>query len=138
MMTAVGWSLRFCARRRIIIKTARSGPGTGLPAGSYAEAIRDAAARKSAAETLAAVIAMAVESGPCEAAAITMRSAGDIVESVAYSSELILQADELQYELGEGPCLDAVWTNGVFVIPDLSADGRWPAVGTRCRGSWGE
>ena len=88
--------------------------------------LRDAAARKSPAETLAAVIAMAVESGPCEAASITMRSVGDIVESVAYSSELILQADELQYKLGEGPCLDAVWTNGVFVIPDLSADGRWP------------
>jgi len=48
------------------------------------------------------------------------------VESVAYSSDLILRADELQYELGESPCLDAVWTNGVFVIPDLAADGRWP------------
>jgi hypothetical protein len=55
-----------------------------------------------------------------------MRSAGDTVESVAYSSDLILRADELQYELGESPCLDAVWTNGVFVIPDLAADGRWP------------
>jgi len=108
------------------MQTARSGPGTGLPAGSYAEAIRDAAARKSPAETLAAVIAMAIESGPCEAASITMRSAGNTVESVAYSSDRILRADELQYELGEGPCLDAVWTNGVFVIEDLSADGRWP------------
>ena len=48
------------------------------------------------------------------------------MESVAYSSDLILRADELQYELGESPCLDAVWTNGVFVIPDLAADGRWP------------
>ena len=51
---------------------------------------------------------------------------GRAVESVAYSSELILRADQLQYELGEGPCLDAVWTDGVFVIPDLRADGRWP------------
>jgi hypothetical protein len=42
-----------------------------------------------------------------------MRSAGDTVESGAYSSNLILQADRLQYELGDGPCLDAVWTNGV-------------------------
>jgi GAF domain-containing protein len=48
------------------------------------------------------------------------------VESVAYSSDLILQADQLQYQLGEGPCLDAVWTDGVFVIPNLVADGRWP------------
>jgi GAF domain-containing protein len=113
-------------RKRIIAETARSGAGTGLPAGFYAEAVRDAAARKSPTERLAAVIAMAVESGPCDAASITLRSSGDTVESVAYSSDLILRADELQYELGEGPCFDAVWTDGVFVIQDLSADGRWP------------
>jgi GAF domain-containing protein len=105
--------------------TARSGSGTGLPAGVYAEAVRDAAARKSPGETLAAVIDMAVTSGLCDAASITMRT-GNTVESVAYSSDLILQADQLQYSLGEGPCLDAVWTDGVFVVPDLVADGRWP------------
>ena len=105
--------------------TARSGIGTGLPAGVYAEAVREAAARKTPAEALASVIEMAVSSGPCEAASITMRT-GQGVESVAYSSELILQADRLQYELGEGPCLDAVWTDRVFVVPNLIADGRWP------------
>jgi len=105
--------------------TARSGPGRGLPAGVYAEAVRQAATRKSPAEAAAAVIEMAVTSGPGEQASITMRT-GRSVESVAYSSDLILRADQLQYELGEGPCLDAVWTDGVFVVPDLLADGRWP------------
>ena len=105
--------------------TARSGTGNGLPAGVFAEAVREAVTRKSPAECLAAVIDMATASGVCEAASITMRT-GRAVESVAYSSDLILRADELQYELGESPCLDAVWTNGVFVIPDLAADGRWP------------
>jgi hypothetical protein len=107
------------------MNTARCGPGNGLPAGVYAEAVRQAATRKSPAETLAAVIDMAVTSGPGEQALITMRT-GRSVESVAYSSDLVLRADQLQYELGEGPCLDAVWANGVFVIPDLVADGRWP------------
>ncbi len=81
--------------------------------------------RKPPEEALRAVIDMATSSGLCEAASITMRT-GRAVESVAYSSELILQADQLQYELDQGPCLDAVWTDGVFVIPDLRADGRWP------------
>ena len=71
------------------------------------------------------VLDMAVTSGPAEQASITVRS-GRAVESIAYSSDLILRADQLQYELSEGPCLDAVWTDGVFVIPDLRADGRWP------------
>jgi GAF domain-containing protein len=90
-----------------------------------AEAVRAAAARKTTAEALAAVIAMAEANGPCEAASITMRS-GRTVESVAYSDDLILKADQLQYELHEGPCVDAVWTDGVFIVPDLRADGRWP------------
>jgi len=119
--------------------TARSGNGNGLPAGVLAEAVREAIARKSPAQSLAAVIEMATTSGLCEAASITMRT-GRAVESVAYSSDLILQADQLQYELDEGPCLDAVWTDGVFVVPDLHADGRWPrwapaAAGLGVRGS---
>jgi ANTAR domain/GAF domain len=109
----------------MVMVTARSGSGNDLPAGVFAEAVRDAATRKSPADALAAVIEMAVSSGPAEAASITMRT-GREVDSVAYSSELILQADRLQYDLGEGPCLDAVWTDGVFVVPDLIADGRWP------------
>lgn len=107
------------------METARSGKGTGLPAGEFAEAVRDAVTRKSPKDSLAAVIGMATASGLCDAASITMRT-GRAVESVAYSSDLILRADQLQYELGEGPCLDAVWTDGLFVVRHLVADGRWP------------
>ena len=84
--------------------------GTGVSAGALAEAIRSAVARKTPAEALAEVIGMAVNTGPCEAASITMCT-GNTVESVAYSGELIRQADALLYELGEGPCLDAVSVN---------------------------
>ena len=45
---------------------------------------------------------------------------------MACSDDRVLHADRLQYEFGEGPCLDAVWTNGVYLVPDLQADGRWP------------
>lgn len=109
----------------MIMGTARSGSGEGLEAWVFAEAVREAASRRSPAEALAAVIGMAVTSGPGEAASITLRTGQDL-ESVAYSNDLILRADQLQYELGEGPCLDAVWTDGIFVVPDIVADGRWP------------
>jgi hypothetical protein len=105
--------------------SARSGSGNGLPAGVYAEQVRAAITRKSPEDALASVIEMAVATGPADQASITMRT-GRSVESVAYSSDVILHADQLQYELDEGPCVDAVWTDGVFVIPDLRADGRWP------------
>jgi len=107
------------------MKARCSDTDTALSAGAIAEAVRGAAARGSSAESLAAVIEMAEVAGPCETASITMRT-GQTVESVAYSNDLVLRADCLQYDLGEGPCLDAARTDGVLVIPDLRADDRWP------------
>lgn len=34
--------------------------------------------------------------------------------------------DQLQYELQEGPCMDAVWEHDVIMSPDLAREGRWP------------
>ena len=36
-----------------------------------------------------------------------------------------LRADQLQYELGEGPCLDAVWEQDTFRIDDLTVEPRY-------------
>ena len=46
--------------------------------------------------------------------------------TIAGSGELPYQWDELQYEHGEGPCLDAIATNGVVLASDLRTDNRWP------------
>ena len=101
------------------------GPGD-LPAGPVAEAVREAVARSTPAEALRAVIDMAVHSGPGDAASITMLGPRRALDTVACSDERVRDVDHLQYALGEGPSLDAVWTNGVFIVPDLVADGRWP------------
>jgi GAF domain-containing protein len=100
--------------------------GSGLSASALAEAVRNAAARRTSAEALAAVIEMATSTAPCDGASITMKGLNRALSTVASSSELINQADQLQYQLNEGPCLDAVWANGLFVIPHLIDDGRWP------------
>lgn len=41
------------------------------------------------------------------------------------------ECDDLQYELGHGPCVDAVLEKGVFVSGEVSADARWPDWGAR-------
>ena len=119
MVVTVVWSLMFYGSARDE-HGHRSQRSRDRVAGMFAEALRDAVTRKTTVQALAAVIEMAVTSGPTEAASITVRT-GRAVESVAYSNDLILKADQLQYELDEGPCLDAVWTDGVFVVPDLRA-----------------
>jgi hypothetical protein len=108
-------------------ETAAYGGGpVDLPTGEVAEAVRAAVTQRSPDESLQTVIEMAVECGPCDAASITMLGPGGVPETIAYSDDRVLKSDQLQYQLGEGPCLDAVWTNGMFVIPDVPADGRWP------------
>lgn len=49
------------------------------------------------------------------------------VETAAASDEAARAADELQYELGEGPCLQAIEEDVVVRVPDVERDERWPA-----------
>ncbi len=100
--------------------------GERLAASNLAEAVRRAATRRTAVDTLSTVIEMATESGPCDGASVTMLGKNRTLTTVASSDELINRADKLQYELHQGPCLDAVWTDGLFVVKDLQEDGRWP------------
>ena len=97
-----------------------------LSAETMAEAVRAAAAARSPEGSLRAVIDLAVRAAGCDGASITARGPGKAVETIAYSDDRILKADELQYELGEGPCLDAVRSEGVFLVRDLGRDDRWP------------
>ena len=47
------------------------------------------------------------------------------VETPVYTDDRALRADQLQYELGVGPCLDAVWEQDTFHIPDMTAEPRY-------------
>ncbi len=48
------------------------------------------------------------------------------VETPASSDDRASQADRLQYELEEGPCLDAIWEHETFQIDDMTAEERHP------------
>ena len=50
------------------------------------------------------------------------------VETPVYTDDRALRADQLQYELGQGPCLDAVWEQDTFHIQDMTTEplyGDW-------------
>jgi GAF domain-containing protein len=44
----------------------------------------------------------------------------------AYTGRLALDADELQYERGYGPCMDAGRTGTVLLVDDTRSETRWP------------
>jgi hypothetical protein len=65
-----------------------------------------------------------------EYASVSQRR-GDAFVTVARTDPAADDADRLQYELGEGPCVDAATDGGVFHTGDLAADPRWRRFGPR-------
>jgi GAF domain-containing protein len=68
---------------------------------------------------------------PCDHAGITLRTRRHGVRTVASTSELAEECDQLQYTLDEGPCLQAVWDDDSYLAVDLAHDARWPTWGPR-------
>ena len=78
-------------------------------------------------ETLGAITRTAVRTLPeVQEASISVLHADGRLDTVAPTKPLLYDLDAAQYELDEGPCLDAS-EEGVHVIsPDLRADPRYP------------
>ncbi|MGW5669218.1 GAF and ANTAR domain-containing protein [Micromonospora sp. NPDC003776] len=53
--------------------------------------------------------------------------------TAAHTGDLALTLDEWQYAQGRGPCLDAATTGTVMLVPDMSAESRWPEWADRAR-----
>ena len=85
----------------------------------------------SPAEALDALTAIGVQVVPgCEYAAVTRGARGQF-ETVAATDDVARQVDAIQYDLGTGPCVDAILDDTIFRTGDLRADGRWPVFGRR-------
>lgn len=48
------------------------------------------------------------------------------VDSACVTDDLVLKADALQLEAGDGPCLEAIEERDNFIICDTSTETRWP------------
>ena len=82
--------------------------------------------------TLEAVVKRAVDVVPgCEMAGVSLRRKRKRVETVAATDDRVHHCDALQYELSEGPCLDAIWQGDTYLANDLRHDQRWPSWGPR-------
>jgi GAF domain-containing protein len=60
-----------------------------------------------------------------EAASITLIR-GDKPFTAAYDGQMALDADELQYQRGYGPCMDAGRAGQIFLVDDMRTERRWP------------
>ncbi len=59
---------------------------------------------------------------------------GRRIEHKAASSDQVRRLDLLMQEVGQGPCLDAVWEQKTVRVTDLAAEERWPEFAARASG----
>src|SRR3954469_10992245 len=60
-----------------------------------------------------------------DAASITLIRGGKPF-TAAYDGQMAMDADELQYERGYGPCIDAGLAGQLLVVEDMKLEERWP------------
>jgi hypothetical protein len=88
-------------------------------------------------QALDRIVAAACETVPgADFASISVRHPDGKLETVAATDPVVVEADELQYALREGPCFDAVTVDAATYSRDLSQDSTWPHFGPRVA-EWG-
>jgi transcriptional regulator with GAF, ATPase, and Fis domain len=67
----------------------------------------------------------------CDHAAISVVHRRGAIETVGATDDVPHQVDAIQYEVGQGPCINAIAEHEVFLIDDLADDERWPPFSHR-------
>ena len=77
-------------------------------------------------EVLSEITGIARRAMPAvEAASVTLIRR-DKPFTAAYDGQMALDADEVQYERGYGPCMDAGRAGQMFLVDDTRSERRWP------------
>ena len=77
------------------------------------------------------IVYLAVETlDACEFAGISLVEKGKIT-SPAASNDVPKKIDEIQSEVGEGPCIDAIKEHEIFQTGELKLENRWPKFSER-------
>src|SRR6201996_8462689 len=100
------------------------------PRVDVAQALRDVArsleAEPDLQHVLEAIVASTTDTVPgAEDAGISLR-AGKRLQTVASTSDLTERINNIEHELDEGPCLQALLDQRTYRIDDMSHDTRWP------------
>jgi transcriptional regulator with GAF, ATPase, and Fis domain len=84
-------------------------------------------------ETLQRTVDLAVKTIPgCEHAGISLVH-GRKISTPAASDAVPLRVDAIQYEVGQGPCLNAIAEMQTFHTDDLANEARWPKFSARAQ-----
>jgi hypothetical protein len=78
-------------------------------------------------DTLSAIAAASKDSLPGfdEVGISTIDNHGNI-HTRAGTGELVWELDQIQYELGQGPCVDSLHKDPVVAVPGIQHEERWP------------
>jgi putative methionine-R-sulfoxide reductase with GAF domain len=100
-----------------------TGPGSVADGGP--DVIRMLEEFEDVAGFLDSLVRWAVENTPgAEACGLTLEQAGR-GQTVTYSGELAARGDEHQYEVDDGPCLQALRSGEVVTVADMAEERRW-------------
>lgn len=103
----------------------------GEVAVAFAEIARTLFSDRTVRGTLQRIVDFAVVTVEgCDAAGISLLT-GTRVSTPVWSDAIALDVDTIQYETGEGPCLDALTSAAAVYAEDLADDPRWPSFGPR-------
>jgi transcriptional regulator with GAF, ATPase, and Fis domain len=95
------------------------------------DAVRELGARPTVSTTLESTVDLAVRSvDHCDMAGVSVVD-GTRIRTLAASNEQLRQIDQLQFEVQEGPCYDALRLRDVVSASNLARDARWPRYGPR-------
>lgn len=98
-----------------------------LDARLFARVTQDLLAEPEEELTLQRVVDLAVQMVPgCDFAGISLRRSKGKIETPALTDPIVRALDDAQYELDEGPCLDAIRGQDTYLIEDTGRESRWP------------
>lgn len=98
----------------------------------FARLVHELSSARSEDVTLERVVARCLEVVPAaDCAGLTLRRGRQRLETMGATDDRAERADEAQYEVGEGPCLDSALHRGSHVVEDTLTDPRWPRWGAR-------
>ena len=107
--------------------------GPASEAETFAEVARALLAQEDVQHTLQKIVDLAVETiDGCDHAGITFMK-GKVPSSPASSNDIPPLVDAIQYETGEGPCLDAIRNQEIYETGDLGGERRWPRFASRAQ-----
>ncbi len=78
-------------------------------------------------KTLQAIVNAAVDTVPgAQYVGLSVVERRRQVHTRAGTDDLVYQVDQVQYDTGEGPCLDAMYEHRTVHLPDMTGERRWP------------